>query len=90
LLGTVGIVGANVGSNIETYRATTGALTSQSIWGVEYEPTTPDTQTNFFFVSELYYTGGTSSWDVVMSVKPNTLPPGPTWNIGYTIHYSYQ
>lgn len=80
----------NLGSALETYSATTDVPTSKSIWGVTYEPATTDTQTEIFFISELYYTGGTSNWDVVMSVKPFNDPPGPNWTIGYTIHYSYQ
>jgi hypothetical protein len=87
----VGITGANFNNRLQTYSATTDVPTSKSIWGVAYEPTRTDTQTESFFISELYYTGGTSNWDVVMSVKPLGPPPGfVPWDIGYTIHYSYQ
>ncbi len=89
-IGTVGFTGTISATATQTFQTTTSVPTSRSIWGVEYEPTTVQSQSNVFFVSELYYTGGTANWDAVMTVRPSANPPGPTWLVGYTIHYSYQ
>jgi hypothetical protein len=87
--GAAGLVTFNSRDDFETYTIPTDVPISQSIWGVEYEPTTKDTQTELFYVSQLYYTVGSTNWDIVISVKP-AAPPGSEWTIGYTIHYSYQ
>jgi hypothetical protein len=78
-------------SDLVAYTTTTDVPLSRSIWGVAYEPTTSDTKNYDFAVSEVYYTGGTSTWDAVMSIAaPDGSPPGDGWYIGYTLHYSYQ
>jgi hypothetical protein len=89
-LGTVGITGSNAGTGVQSYTSDTSISTSRTIWGVEFEPASTDTQTNQFFIEEIYYTGGTSTWNAVMSVSPRTGRMGSPYDIRYTIHYSYQ
>lgn len=75
-----------------TFTADTGVSTSSSIWGVELEATTVASQTKTFFIPQLYYApGGSSTWEVGLTVIPTqTAPPLNYHDIGYTIRYSYK
>ena len=80
-------------TSLLTYTRTTDVPLSRKIWGVAYEPNTSDTQNFEFVVSAVYYTGGSAgTWEAKMSIAvPDGSPPGMDgWQVGYTLHYSYQ
>lgn len=78
-----------------TFTADTGVPTSYAIWGAEREATTNATQLLRFMIPQQYFApGGSSTWEVGLTVVPLDLPGPPdpitSHTIGYTLRYYYK
>jgi hypothetical protein len=93
--GTAQLIGtaATFGTCVSVTNVTAAPITGP-IWGVSFERVAP-VLSPATLIPSLYYTQGTTYWNVnaalaVSGTPPPGLPPGGSWTIEYTLRYQYQ
>jgi hypothetical protein len=90
LSGTARILGTSA-TFPATFSAGTNAANSTQIWGISYEAVSSDARTRPINAVELYYSQGSTSWNVNMTVSGAIPPsPGTFFTYEYTIRYYYK